>query len=345
LGPLLCLILACVGFPAQAATTPTQIPEIVNTIPAGIIAPPRPASDKPALITLGQALFQSTALSGDDTLSCGSCHAPAAGYSGATPTAIGIGGAVGSRRVPPLFNAGGLPALMWDGGAKSLDDQIHMPVERTDEMHVDWPVAITRLSDTDAVKTYLAESHAKALDRATILASLSAYVRTLVSGASPFDRYYYGGDETAISEPAKEGLRVFVRKARCSSCHLVTGLSAPFTDGGFHSVGIGWKDGTYKDEGRFGVTKLDADKGLFKTPTLRNVALRPFLMHDGSMKSLREVIEFYNRDTGKGALNYDKRLRPLALTETDIQNLIAFLQTLTAPIVSYQPDHEQTAAK
>jgi len=136
---------------------------------------------------------------------------------------------------------------------------------------------------------------ADAVSRTLVEKALAAYVRSLVSGGSPFDRFYYGGDENAISAEAKEGLLLFVRKGRCSGCHLITGYSAPLTDQSFHSTGVGFENGVYRDEGRGGVTGIASDLGLFKTPTLRNVALRRYFMHDGSMRSLREVLDYYNR--------------------------------------------------
>ena len=109
------------------------------------------------------------------------------------------------------------------------------------------------------------------------------------------------------------------------------------TDHNFHSTGIGFADGKYTDDGRFEVTKNEADRGAFKTPTLRNVALRPYFMHDGSLKSLREVIEYYNRGGNRGAPNLDGRIQPLYLTETEIKEMLAFLGTLNSEVVSYRP--------
>lgn len=317
--------------PAPQASTseafPTGLPPIsASRTPA-----------KPAEITFGAYLFNSSVLSRDGTLACASCHVAQDGYSGSTPRAIGIGGAIGRRRVPPLFNTYFENALTWDGRASGLRDQIPIPLEAANEMDVDWPKALGDLRDSDEALAFLRATGKHDLARGAVIDALAAYVRTLVSGSSAFDRYYYSNDEAAISDDAKAGLRVFVRKARCSSCHLLTGLSAPLTDGSFHSVGIGWRDGKYGDDGRFAVTHRPEDRGLFKTPTLRNVSQRPYLMHDGSMTSLRQVIDYYDRGGTPAASNFDKRLKPLFLTEDDIGKLIAFLKTLDAPIVSFTP--------
>jgi cytochrome c peroxidase len=117
---------------------------------------------------------------------------------------------------------------------------------------------------------------------------------------------------------------------------LITGYAAPLTDAAFHSIGIGFENGTYRDVGRSGVTSKDSDRGVFKTPTLRNVAERHHFMHDGSMNSLREVIDYYNKGGNRDAPNLDGRIRPLFLTAPEIEAIVAFLETLSAPVESYR---------
>ena len=226
---------------------------------------------------------------------------------------------------------------MLDGRAASLEEQIHLPLESPREMNIDWMASLARLNAVSQIQTSLASLDTPALTKTLVVKSLAAYVRSLVSGGSPFDRYYYGGDETAISEEAKEGLLLFERKGRCAGCHLITGYAAPLTDDAFHSVGVGFENGAYKDPGRFAVTNDTEDLGVFKTPTLRNVAERRYFMHDGSMKSLKEVLAYYNRGGNSGAPNLDGRVHPLMLSEAEEASIIAFLQTLSAPVVSYSP--------
>jgi cytochrome c peroxidase len=225
---------------------------------------------------------------------------------------------------------------MLDGRAGSLEEQIHLPVESPEEMDADWPTAIARLQRLPESMAAVSASGDAALSRTLIVKSLAAYVRSLVAGGSPFDRFYYLGDQAAISEQAKEGLDIFVHKARCSSCHQITGYSAPLTDESFHTTGVGFANEAYKDTGRFAITGIQADLGAFKTPTLRNVALRQYFMHNGSMTSLRQVIEYYNRGGNSGAPNLDGRIRPLYLSQDDINDVIAFLETLTSQVKTYQ---------
>jgi cytochrome c peroxidase len=220
-----------------------------------------------------------------------------------------------------------------------------MPLEAPFEMAIDWPVSLGRLKDLPESRRILAARPDRAIDRELVMSSLAAYVGTLVAGDSPFDRYLLGGNQNAISEDAKEGFRLFVRKGRCSGCHQVTGTAAPFTDDNFHSTGIGFADGNYADDGRFEVTHDPADKGAFQTPTLRNVALRPYFMHDGSLTSLRQVLDYYNRGGNRGAGNLDGRIQPLLLIEGEIKDMLAFLDTLNSRIVSYRPWLAQTAVQ
>jgi cytochrome c peroxidase len=205
-------------------------------------------------------------------------------------------------------------------------------MESAAEMNISWPVALARLEADPQISTAAANAGAAPLSRDAVLKSLAAYVRSLVSGGSPFDRYYYLGDESAISTLAKEGLELFVRKGRCSGCHLITGYSAPLTDGSFHSVGIGFENGAYRDAGRISVTGLESDRGVFKTPTLRDVALRRYYMHDGSMKSLKEVVDYYNRGGNTNAPNLDGRVRPLYLSPQEEFAIIEFLKALSVPL-------------
>lgn len=337
---LTCIIVSCLlaaasqrvwaeegGYPARS----------VSTIPSGLVSFARTDPTDPALIQFGEFLFDSKLLSADRSLACTSCHVARLGYADSHPQAVGVGGTAGRRRAPPIFNLFNAKAFMLDGRAASLEDQIHIPLEAPTEMAIDWKASLARLRGLPETKRLIEARSKTVIDRSLVLSSLAAYVRTLVAGDAPFDRYYFQNDESAISEDAKEGFRLFVRKGRCSGCHQVTGVSAMLTDNNFHSTGIGFADGKYADDGRFTVTGNEADRGLFKTPSLRNVALRPYFMHDGSLKSLREVIDYYNRGGNRGAPNLDGRIQPLYLTEPEIKEILAFLGTLNSEVVSYRP--------
>jgi len=282
-------------------------------------------------IALGRLLFDATALSSDQTVACASCHVAALGFSGPEPVAVGVGGIRGTRHPPPLLDLYWEKQFMLDGRAPSLDAQIHIPLESPREMNVAWPAALARLNADATISAAASRAGAAPLTRDGVLKSLAAYVRSLISGGSPFDRYYYLGEQTAISAEAKYGLELFVRKGRCAGCHLITGYSAPLSDGSFHSVGVGFADGAYRDAGRFAVTGLEQDRGAFKTPTLRDVARRRYFMHDGSMTSLQAVLDYYNKGGNAGAPNQDGRIRPLYLTAAEEKAIIAFLNTLDAP--------------
>ena len=171
-----------------------------------------------------------------------------------------------------------------------------------------------------------------------VVKAIASFERTVLSGNSPFDRYMYGGDESALSESAKLGLEVFrnEEKGNCAVCHSVDEKSALFSDNKFHNLGVGVDDeGELIDLGRYEVTKQDADRGAFKTPTLRNIAQSAPYMHDGSLTTLKDVVDFY---IGAGNSNpwRDKELKELDhLTRKERDALVAFMEALTAEL----PDH------
>jgi cytochrome c peroxidase len=233
----------------------------------------------------------------------------------------------------PVFNLYLFKSYMADGRAADLPHQHIIPLE-SPEMRISWPNACRALTEEPAVNDFVRAAGEGGLTRTFILNALAAYVSSLVSGGTRFDQFFYGGDSNALTDAEQRGMRIFVRKARCATCHLLDGFAAPFTDGAFHSVGIGFAHGLYQDHGRMDVTHKATDDGLFKTPTLRNVAERSYFMHDGSIGTLREVIEYYNRGGTPIAINQDSRVRPLFLSEAEIGDLVAFLNVLSSPVQS-----------
>jgi len=221
---------------------------------------------------------------------------------------------------------------MADGRAASLPAQHLLPLE-SPEMAIDWQQSLARLASNPEARELGARAGFGALAKPEVVAAIAAYVGSLVSGGSRFDRFYYGHDEAALTDQEQRGLRIFVRKGRCSTCHLLDGNAAPLTDGSFHSVGVGFAHGRYTDHGRIAVTGRPSDDGVFKTPSLRNVSRRPFLMHDGSMGSLQQVVAYYNRGGTPTAVNQDPRIRPLFLSDEEVGDLVAFLVALDAPVV------------
>jgi len=335
--PYAILFIYVLGLPAalgQPVTLGADRATAVTQMPLGLPTPGQAQSGH-ALIALGGFLFRSAALSTDGSVSCQTCHRPALGYAGDKERAIGVGGYTAPRRAPALVDLYLFKDYMADGRAPDLAAQHLLPLE-SQEMRVNWESAVAALNADPRASRLRQDADIPAFSRDSIVRSLAAFVGSLVSGGSRFDRFYYAGDSGVLNSSEERGLRLFVRKAHCSSCHLLDGRAAPLTDGGFHATGVGFAHGVYADHGRFNVTGKPSDDGLFKTPTLRNVALRPFLMHDGSMKSLEEVVRFYNRGALQGARNLDARLTPLYLTDPEIQDLVAFLKTLTAPVVIYE---------
>jgi cytochrome c peroxidase len=280
-----------------------------------------------ALVRIGERLFNSKLLSVDGTVSCSTCHIAALGFSGELPLAVGVAGYRSGRRAPALLGLRDAKALMWDGRAASLLAQVVMPLEGK-EMAVSWPAALLRLGVEPDILRLLRDTNVAGLDRETVVEALAAYVASLDAGPSRFDRYFYGGDRNALNDQEAWGLRLFVRKAGCSSCHLLDGAAAPFTDGSFHVTGFG-QTAPPRDRGRAVVTGNPADVGAFKTPGLRGVALRPYLMHDGSMTSLRQVVERYNRPDRAAFANLDERLKPLFLAPDEVDAIVAFLGAVT----------------
>jgi cytochrome c peroxidase len=301
---------------------------------SGAAAPELPAAQiipdaaSRGLVVLGEYLFQSPLLSADGSVSCRTCHVPSLGFSGDRPLAVGVAGHVSGRRAPGLLGLRDIRPLRWDGRAADLATQVAMPLE-SPEMAVDWPSALRRLADDREVGDFMRAAGIAGLDRAGVVAALAAYVSSLEAGPSRFDRFYYRRDQTALTLQEAWGLRLFMRKARCASCHLLDGRAAPFTDGAFHVTGIGYRDGRFADPGRAGVTGEPADAGAFKTPGLRGVALRPYLMHDGSVTSLKQAVEHYNVAGKERVANLDERLKPLFLTTDEVAAIVAFLAALT----------------
>lgn len=319
---------------AQPITPRGEGPAASNQLPLGL--PPSGAvRAKRALVSLGSFLFQSKVLSIDGSVACQTCHSPALSYAGDKARAVGVGGYTAPRRAPSLVNLYLYKDYMADGRAPDLAAQHLLPLE-SKEMRVNWGAAVAALNADPRASRLRQEAGIPAFSRDSIVRSLAAFVGSLVSGGSRFDRFYYAGDNGALNSSEQRGLRLFVRKGHCSSCHLLDGRAAPLTDGGFHATGVGFVHGAYEDHGRSAVTGHSGDDGLFKTPGLRNVALRPFLMHDGSMRSLEEVVRFYNRGCELGARNLDPRLKPLYLSDPEIDDIVAFLKSLTAPVVLYE---------
>lgn len=253
-------------------------------------------------IERGRALFFDSRLSEDGTLSCASCHDPARAFSDQRPIAIGVAQRQGRRNSPALINRAYGRTFFWDGRAATLEEQVVQPIEDPNEMGSSLPAAARRVG----------------LEPSELGNALASFVRSILSGNAPFDRFM-AGDRNALTAEERAGLELFRGKAHCVTCHV----GPTFTDERVHNTGIAWQDGRITDAG--------AGRGAFKTPTLRDVAVSGPYMHDGSMKTLAEVVEYYD---GGGRRNpfLSSRVRPLRLTAEERGQLLAFLHTLSGEV-------------
>ena len=281
----------------------------------------------PETVRLGRWLFYDERLSADGTVSCGTCHRPENAFSEPKPVSTGVHGQKGTRKAPTIVNLSRslYPSLFWDGRAATLEAQALLPVVNPIEMGNSMEGALQTLRSIEGYRKYFEEAFgSREITAERVAAAIADYERTRLSGNSPWDRWT-AGDADALSDEAQLGRQVFFGKGRCTRCH-----NAPdFTDDEFHNEGVGWVSETqsFVDEGRFAVSELGTDHGAFKTPTLRDVSLHPPFMHDGSIATLREVVEHYNRG-GNPNPYLDPDIEPLDLKEVELDGLVAFLQAL-----------------
>jgi cytochrome c peroxidase len=314
----------------------------------------------PEKIALGKQLFNDKRLSADGTISCASCHQESRAFTDGLPVAIGINGQAGNRNTPTLSNVAFFDTLFVDGRAPNLEAQVLGPMLNPIEHGLPNSQAIIDVVQHDSSYTKafsnLFAIKAEPISIDHIIKAIASYERTLIGGDSPFDRYLFGREHNAMSESAVRGLGLFKRKGNCMTCHEISWNNALFTDNRFYNIGVGFnkllpaleglltaieqgkKPNDYtlsaaqrSELGRLSVTKNPADIGKFKTPTLRNIALTAPYMHDGSMKTLEEVIEHYNQGGDKNRF-IDTKIFPLHLTPQEKQDLVAFMQALSSPI-------------
>lgn len=276
---------------------------------------------------LGKRLFFDKRLSLDGSLACAGCHDPARAFADSRAVAVGVFGREGSRRVPKLLNRGYGRSFFWDGGASTLEEQVFKPILNPAEMALTEREAVGRVRRDAAFAEDFARIFGAVADRRTIAFALASYVRTIRSGDAPYDRYL-AGYTAALDGRQKRGLRLFRTKANCVACHL----GPNFTDEDFHNTGVGWESGAAADPGRQQVTGRIGDTGSFKTPTLREAAWTPPYMHNGSLATLREVIDFYD-EGGVRNPYLDPEIVPLRLTAAEKTDLAAFLESLNGRVV------------
>jgi len=276
----------------------------------------------PARAELGKILFFDGRLSANGMVSCAFCHEPAHAFSASTALARGVNGKLGTRHPQTLINRAWGKSEFWDGRAPTLEAQIIGPVTNPDEMGMTVDGLVQKLR---AIKGYgplfAAAFGDSGVDFDRIAKALATFERTIVSGDSAFDRYL-AGDKTALTKQQQDGLDFFNKKGECAECHR----GPNFSDEKFANIGVGM-DRSNPDPGRFTVTKRRGDIGRFKVPTLRDLAVRAPYMHDGSVKTLDEVLQIYAKG-GRPNPHLDTRLTPFYLDEETKRDLLAFLDSL-----------------
>ena len=280
-------------------------------------------SDNPlteARVDLGKQLFFDKRLSMDNSVSCASCHDPSKGWSNGKAVAPGIGGQLGSRNAPSIVNVAYQTFLFWDGSAGSLEEQALIPILNPIEMGMPSLTELeARLNRIDGYRRQFKEAFGSEASAENVGKALAAFQRTILSGNAPIDRFK-AGEADALSESALRGMKLFNHKAHCSACHS----GANFSDGAFHNIGLSIKNPN-GDMGRETISGLLGDRGSWKTPSLREIARAAPYMHDGSLKTLEEVVEYYDRG-GTPNPQLDEEIFPLKLTSQEKRDLVAFLR-------------------
>jgi cytochrome c peroxidase len=275
---------------------------------------------------LGKLLFFDPRLSKDGTVSCASCHVPAAGFSDPRQFSLGVGGKQGGRNAPPALNAAFNHFQFWDGRAGSLEEQALGPIQNPIEMAETLDNVVKKIGKVKGYKDRFRAVFGEEVSAEGIAKAIAAFERTLISTNSAFDRYS-AGDKAALPESARRGLELFQGKARCVLCH-----NGPnFTDNKFHHIGVPQTGPLKEDLGRYAVTKRDSDRHAFKTPSLRSVSLTAPYMHTGAFKTLEEVVEFYNKG-GEALPGKDPFMTALNLTDQEKKDLVEFMQSLTGDL-------------
>jgi cytochrome c peroxidase len=340
---------------------PRSVEQVGAPRDATLAAIPPDNPQTPAKIALGERLFFDGRLSADGTVACSTCHDPAHAFTDARPTSIGIDGRVGKRNAPTILNALYNKTQFWDGRARTLEEQAALPIVNPIEMgQPSIDAAVARIA---AVAEYQ-DSFRSVFDHPPngpdLLRAIASYERTQISFDSPFD-HLIAGDGNAIDDSAKRGWELFNTRGRCNKCHALSEHERDvtfFMDNDFHNIGIGIirhnvvalarqaeqlinsGDPSAIDRaaiqtdmsalGRFLITKKESDIASFKTPGLRNVLVTGPYFHDGSQETLWDVMDHYNKGDGLQNPYLDEDIQPLALTEGQIDDVVAFLASLTS---------------
>ncbi len=329
-----------------------------NTLGLPPLEIPANNSQSEEKIALGREFFNDTRFSADGTISCASCHQSDKALTDGLALARGINGQTGPRNTPTVVNAAFLKTQFLDGRENSLEDQALGPFINPVEHGLEnkqqiLDVVLNDPSYKQRLQTIF-NINEEALSVEHVAKAIASFERTLIAGNSAFDQYYFGRDKSKLSDSAARGLRIFRRKGNCANCHEISWNNALFSDNNFYNIGVGFKrlktvindfvqaleNGQNPKDfqltvqqlselGRFNATQFTADLGKFKTPTLRNIALTAPYMHDGSMQTLEQVVEYYDKGGDKNRF-IDAAIFPLHLTVQEKADLVAFMKALTS---------------
>ena len=325
----------------------------------------------PEKVSLGQRLFLDPRLSVDGTVSCSTCHDPKLAFTDRRPTSFGVKGRVGQRNAPTVLNALYNKTQFWDGRVNTLEEQAALPIVNAVEMgQPNLDAAVAQIAAVEEYQQAFRVVFGRSPNGPDLLRAIASYERTQLSFDSPFD-HFIAGEKNAIDDSAKRGWELFNNQARCNKCHALTETTRDVTnliDNDFHNIGIGiirhnvvalarqaeqlikTGDTAAIDRaaiqsdmsalGRFLITKQEKDIASFKTPNIRNVLVTGPYFHDGSQETLWDVIDHYNKGDGLQNPYLDGDIQPLALTESDIDDLVAFMASLTSPNYKEQGEAE-----
>jgi len=346
---------------ADPLAEPKSLQQVGVPVEATHAAIPADNPQTPEKISLGQKLFFDRRLSVDGTVSCSTCHDPQLAFTDRKPSSVGVKGRLGQRNSPTILNALYNKTQFWDGRVNTLEEQAPLPIVNAHEMgQPNLDAAVAEIASVEEYRQAFQHVFGRPPNGPDLARAIASYERTELSFDSPFD-HFIAGDNNAIDASAKRGWELFNTQARCNKCHALTDTQRDvtvFTDNDFHNIGIGIirhnvvalagqaeqliKSGDtaaidraaiqtdMSALGRFLITRKEKDIASFKTPDVRNVLVTGPYFHDGSQETLWDVIDHYNKGDGLHNPYLDEDIQPLALTETDINDLVAFLASLTS---------------
>jgi cytochrome c peroxidase len=305
----------------------TAVPDI-GPLPTSVPIPPTNLNYK-AKVELGKQLYFDGRLSKNGAISCAFCHNPGTGFADPRQTSVGIGGGVGGRQAPTVYNTGFNHVQFWDGRAGSLEEQAIGPIHNPIEMGETHENVVAKLGKIKGYQRQFQAVFGADVNLQGIAEAIAAYERTVLSTDSDFDKYVTGNKQ-AMTESAVRGMAVFRGKGRCVLCH-----NGPnFTDNQFHNLGVPQVGPMKEDLGRYYVTRDERDKGAFKTPTLRSIAETAPYMHDGAFATLEAVVDFLDEGGGPNS-NLSPLVKKLGLSKEEKADLVEFLKALSGEPVKF----------